>query len=1029
MQYQFNERYEFVKYIEFLNSSPLQNVTKIRFFKEEEISGSFTKKEYRYSFDNVTWSNWRILTQANLANIEFNNTPNFWLQIKYNRVSIESGNILRWYLYYDSDTVTPPTPSPDASVDADTFAGEGPSYYLDRENQTGPFTDLLVSNVTDGSTIGVYSSRLDTSLGTTLYFKRIGPLNNDISVSEGGGKILIGLNKTTIDSSLVDIYSYIDASLIKRDTSISQLYSMYGTYDTSISTLDTWNKILDASIGFLSTWNITQDTSIITLTNKLIVVENSIGNLTLWNQYQDSSIINLRSSISKIDASIIRIDGSINSIFNTLIKLDSSVNYNTELNIIQDSSITILRSTVQIHDVSISNLYQWQIVQDASIASLRNNISDISTRIDASLNNIFNRLSLIDSSLILLTSKISVIDNSINYLTTWQTVQDASIVSLRQLDLIQDTSIASLKNWNTTQDLSIVSLRQWEIIQDTSLVNLRTYTDGSLSTRDTSLGNLSYWEVIQDASIVSLRQWNIVQDSSIVSLRQWEVVQDASIVNLRTYIDGSLNIWQLVQESSISSLKNWNIVQDDSIVTLRQWNIVQDSSIVSLRQWEVVQDASIVSLRQLDLIQDASISSLKNWNTTQDLSIVSLRTYIDGSLSTRDTSLGNLSHWEVVQDASIVSLKQWDVVQDASISAIKSNIIIIESSIISIQDDEVINIGDGSIHVYSQRDASRNILLKTIKGIGPVVIREDSSLITIDSSIVKLYDTTVESSAFVPYTVGGIIKGASIGSFRNETYTQLFDRILFPTVDPSIYEPYQTFYVDLGNVNMALSNVYANFTCTFSRGIIDVNGVFQNYRSGLPYEYDFTGIDVSGAFSSSSLIYTFLNEPIQVPLGLTIWTSKVKYNGGSQPYNNKGYSVGTPLDSSITRDASVFTEGVWPIFATTSVINILAQQSLVSMLYSSEVDLTLVPETGGYKQRFDIPDQWVNSPTSRPLTGIQTYSVVGDAWNWEGGDQSKSLLLWDVSTTTHVISSNTVNYISYTYNGIDRSTIKIKLIF
>jgi len=1029
MQYQFIERYEYVKSIEFINSNPLQNVTKINFFKEENISGTFISKEYRYSFDNAIWSNWNILTQANLANIEFKNKPNFWLQIKYTRNSIDSGNILNWYLYYDSDTPTPsPTPS-DVSIDADTLGGEGPSYYLNRENQTGAFLDLNIENVTDGSTLGVYSSRTDTSLGTTFYFKRIGPLNNDILVSETGGKILIGLSKTTIDSSLSNIYSYIDSSLITRDSSISQLYSMYGTYDSSIEYLTLWDSILDASISFLSTWNIVQDASIVIIKSKLVLVESSLGNLTVWNQYQDSSIINLRSSISKLDSSVIRIDSSISSIFSTLIKLDTSVNYNTNVNIIQDSSIISINTTVQIHDVSISNVYNWQIVQDASIVSLRISLNDSSSKIDGSLNNIFDHISKIDSSLSLINSEISVIDNSIIYFNTWQIVQDASIVSLKQQNIVQDTSLIVLKQWNETQDLSIV--------------NLKTYIDGSLLTRDLSLGNLSKWEITQDSSIIFLRQWNVVQDASIVSLRQWEIIQDlsinvlrqweiaqdSSIVNLKTYIDGSLltrdlslgnlSKWEVTQDLSINVLRQWEIDQDNSIISLRQWNIIQDLSINILKQWEVTQDNSIISLRQWNVVQDASIVSLRQWEIVQDSSIDILRSYI----------LGTILNWDNAQDASIVSLRQSNIIQDTSISSINNNILIIESSIVSIQNDQVINIGDGSIHIYSNRDASNNILLKTIKSLGPIYLKEDSSLITIDASSIKLYDTSIEASTFVPYTVGGIIKGASAGNFINETYTKILDDILFPTVDPSITEPYQTFSFDLSSINLALSNTYVNFTCTFNRGLIDVNGVFENYRSGLPYQYIFTGPDVSGVFASSSLTYTFVNEPIQIPLGLTIWTSKVRYNGGPQPYNNKGGSVGTFLDASITIDSSLYTEGVWPLFATASVINILAQQSLVSMLYGNNVEITLVPETGGYKQRFDIPDEWINSPTNRPLIGIKTYTEVGDVWNWEGGDQTKSLTYWDVSTSTHVIGSNTVNYISYTYNSIDRSTIKVKLIF
>ena len=145
MQYQFNERFEYVKTIEFLNSNPLLNVERVRYFKEEGVTGTFIKKEFRYSFDNSVWTNWNTLTQANLSGIQFRDNPNFWLQVKYTRTGIGSGNIQRWYLFYDSGTPTPPVPPPDASIDADTLGGEPPSYYLDRTNHFGPYLDLIVS--------------------------------------------------------------------------------------------------------------------------------------------------------------------------------------------------------------------------------------------------------------------------------------------------------------------------------------------------------------------------------------------------------------------------------------------------------------------------------------------------------------------------------------------------------------------------------------------------------------------------------------------------------------------------------------------------------------------------------------------------------------------------------------------------------------------------------------------------------------------------------------------------------------------
>jgi len=198
MQYQFNERFEYVKTIEFLNSNPLVNVTRIRYYREEGVTGAFVKKEFRYSFDNATWTNWNTLSQANLANIQFRDNPSFYLQLKYTRVGIGSGNIQRFYVFYDSSTPTPPAPTPDASIDATTLQGEGPAYYLDRANHEGPYTDLIFSNVVDGSTIGVWHQTVDTSFNTEVFFKRIEGIGGVTVTESSSGIISIDVDTSTI---------------------------------------------------------------------------------------------------------------------------------------------------------------------------------------------------------------------------------------------------------------------------------------------------------------------------------------------------------------------------------------------------------------------------------------------------------------------------------------------------------------------------------------------------------------------------------------------------------------------------------------------------------------------------------------------------------------------------------------------------------------------------------------------------------------------------------------------------------------
>lgn len=171
MQYQFT-RYQYVNYIEFKNLEPLKNVHQIQYFTEIVVSGTFTKKEYRYSWDQITWTNWNTLTQSNLAGITFREEPDFYLEVRYNRASMTAGNIQSWYLYFDSNVIAL-AGTIDSSIDADYLKGQGPEYYLNSANHFGPYPGIKAYNIYDASSAGPYSHKEDTSTGTELYFKGI----------------------------------------------------------------------------------------------------------------------------------------------------------------------------------------------------------------------------------------------------------------------------------------------------------------------------------------------------------------------------------------------------------------------------------------------------------------------------------------------------------------------------------------------------------------------------------------------------------------------------------------------------------------------------------------------------------------------------------------------------------------------------------------------------------------------------------------------------------------------------------------
>ena len=147
------------------------------------------------------------------------------------------------------------------------------------------------------------------------------------------------------------------------------------------------------------------------------------------------------------------------------------------------------------------------------------------------------------------------------------------------------------------------------------------------------------------------------------------------------------------------------------------------------------------------------------------------------------------------------------------------------------------------------------------------------------------------------------------------------------------------------------------------------------------------------------------------------------YNAGVQPFDSAGNPYDSSLAAGTTGSLSTSLEGVYPLYGTTIDISINSPQSLVSMLTENNIVFAMVPETDGYKQSFDIANAWIGSPTNRSIGDIETFNTVSNTWDSTGLSQ------WDSSAITHSIQSNTVNYTRYTYNGPNRSSIQIRLVF
>lgn len=274
----------------------------------------------------------------------------------------------------------------------------------------------------------------------------------------------------------------------------------------------------------------------------------------------------------------------------------------------------------------------------------------------------------------------------------------------------------------------------------------------------------------------------------------------------------------------------------------------------------------------------------------------------------------------------------------------------------------------------------------------------------------------VDKELAMPNNVGGYTKGTKVSDLEGRSYNQLWDDLLFPTVYPTFTDP---------SVNLSLKSfasvvkvgstapVYpTNFTVTFNKGAITLNGVKQNNRAG-------------NEKTEESFIYSGGKEankpetpefPTKVALGNTIYNYKLYYEAGPQPLDNKGNPYQTALSAGFKVSNNLNVNGTFPYYATTSNISNLAEQSLIAWSTGTMTTprIKLAAETDADRQKFKIPRKCTQ------LLQLNTNS---------GKDEVVSLSEWDEATSTENINGVEQTYYTYTYKGNTRGPVDLTIKF
>lgn len=282
-------------------------------------------------------------------------------------------------------------------------------------------------------------------------------------------------------------------------------------------------------------------------------------------------------------------------------------------------------------------------------------------------------------------------------------------------------------------------------------------------------------------------------------------------------------------------------------------------------------------------------------------------------------------------------------------------------------------------------------------------------------------DTEYESSIAdktltTPNAVGGIAKGTKVSDLEGKTFSEMFDDLLFPTVNPEFTAPSASIafksYSSTQEVG-ATGPTSANFTTGYNAGEIKLNGVKQANRGGTLNSTN-SFIYVNGSSSNKTL-------PTKVTLGSTTFKYRAAYNQGPQPKNNKGGNYDSPLAAGTVDSSAITLNGTYPWYASTSAAtstNPVVKQSLVAWNSTagkmSTGQFTVQP-SGTLPQVFKLP---------RKIDVLQLKNALNG--NMENVEEINGVPKdYTESTEAINIGGTNVTYYVYTYSGSTRGSVTL----
>ena len=296
---------------------------------------------------------------------------------------------------------------------------------------------------------------------------------------------------------------------------------------------------------------------------------------------------------------------------------------------------------------------------------------------------------------------------------------------------------------------------------------------------------------------------------------------------------------------------------------------------------------------------------------------------------------------------------------------------------------------------------SGGITSVSVEGTTLKITTIDGSTKTVDLAEILKYKSALADDIATVNALGGIPAGTTVAQLKNKTFSQLFDELIFPTVNPTFENP--AAYLSLKSTSTtpiiqevgttgASVPVAESFNTGYNPGAIKIAGVKKQNRAG-DVKYSESFIYINNAPASK-------NFPTEIPEGSIIYRYRAVYAQGPQPLDSKGNNYQTPLPAGTVDSAPVTINGVYPYFTNKDNNKAFAKLALTT---SNTLSAVKFKAEGPNKHTFKIPAIYI-------LTKVELLNTLSGKYENYGTDKF-------TKTTENIeVQGKQVSYAVYTRN-------------